>query len=68
MSNDTQSVPRLLYRPKEAAEALAISERELWRRTKSGEIPSIGRRRLRRYAVEDLQAYIRRNRNGGADA
>jgi len=61
-------LPRLLYRPKEAAERLAMSERELWRKTKAGEIASVGQRRLRRYAEEDLQAYIRRNRNGGNDA
>jgi excisionase family DNA binding protein len=64
----SEPTARLLYRPKEAAERLAMSERELWRKTKAGEIASIGKRRLRRYAEEDLRAYIRRNRNGGHDA
>ncbi|HEY3232202.1 MAG TPA: helix-turn-helix domain-containing protein [Roseiflexaceae bacterium] len=66
--SDMTALPRLLYRPKEAAEILAMSERELWRKTKNGEIPSIGRRRLRRYADDDLREYIRRNRNGGGNA
>jgi hypothetical protein len=64
----SEQTTRLLYRPREAAERLAMSERELWRKTKSGEIASIGKRRLRRYAEEDLQSYIRHNRNGGHDA
>jgi len=55
---------RLQVRPSEAAVLLSISERELRRRTISGEIPSIGKGRLRRYAIEDLRAYMRRNRNG----
>ena len=54
---------RLQVRPSEAAELLSISERELSRRTKSGEIPSIGKGRLRRYTIEDLRAYIHRNRS-----
>jgi predicted ATPase len=59
---------RLQVRPPEAAALLSISERELWRKTKTGEIPSIGKRRLRRYAVDDLRAWQHRNRNGGGDA
>lgn len=68
---DRPTIPpaeRLQVRPAEAAELLSISERELWRLTKAGAIPSIGRRRLRRYAVDDLRAWQRRNRNGGDDA
>lgn len=53
---------RLQVRPREAAELLSISERELRRLTQQGEIPSIGRGRLRRYAVEDLREWQRRNR------
>lgn len=67
MSEPTAS-PRRLYRPKETARMLAISERLLHDLTKAGEIVSIGKRRLRRYAEEDIDAYIRRNRNGGDDA
>ena len=65
--SDITPLRRRLYRPKETAEMLAMSERELWRKTKAGEIASIGRRRLRRYADEDIDAYIRRNRNEGGD-
>ena len=59
---------QLQVKPIEAAALLSISERELWRKTKSGEIPSIGKRRLRRYAVDDLRAWQRHNRNGGGNA
>ena len=59
---------QLQVKPREAAALIAISERELYRKTKSGEIACIGKRRLRRYAVEDLRAWQRRNRNGGDDA
>lgn len=68
--SDRTSIPpaeRLQVRPAEAAELLSISERELWRKTKSGEIPSIGARRLRRYAVADLRAWQERNRNEGGN-
>jgi len=58
---------RLQVRPAEAAALLSISERELWRKTKTGEIPSIGRRRLRRYAIADLRAWQERNRNEGGN-
>ncbi len=54
---------RLQVRPAEAAALLSISERELWRKTKTGEIPSIGARRLRRYALSDLRAWQERHRN-----
>jgi excisionase family DNA binding protein len=56
---------RLQVRAREAAQLLSISERELRRLTQAGALPSIGRGRLRRYALEDLRAWQRRNRNGG---
>ncbi len=56
---------RLQVRPAEAAALLSISERQLYRLTQRGEIPSIGAGRLRRYAVDDLRAYQQRNRMGG---
>ena len=59
---------RLEVRPAQAAELLSISERMLRELTRTGEIASIGRRRLRRFAVDDLRAWQRRNRNGGGDA
>lgn len=59
---------QLQVRPSEAAALLAISERLLYDLTRAGEIASIGRGRLRRYAVDDLRAWQRRHRNGGDDA
>jgi hypothetical protein len=57
-------VERLQVR-RQAAQLLSISERELRRLTQAGTLPSIGRARLRRYALEDLRAWQRRNRSGG---
>lgn len=68
MSNTIPPSERLQVRPAEAAELLSISLRLLHDLTKSGEIPSIGQRRLRRYSVEDLREWQHRNRNGGHDA
>lgn len=59
---------RLQVNHKDAADLLSISERLLYYRTKSGEIRSTGKGRLRRYAVADLRAWMERNRNGGDDA
>lgn len=55
---DRQQV-RLLLSPKEAAQALAISERTLWDLRKNGEIPSItvGKKSIR-YPVAGLERYI----------
>jgi hypothetical protein len=58
----------LQVRPAEAAELLSISERILRELPRSGELASIGRGWLRRYAVDDLRAWQRCNRNGGGDA
>jgi len=50
---------RLLLSPKEAAQALAISERTLWQMTRDGEIESIkvGKRSVR-YPVSALERWI----------
>ena len=55
---DRQQV-RLLLSPKEAAQALAISERTLWQMTKDGVIESIkvGTRSVR-YPVAGLERWI----------
>jgi excisionase family DNA binding protein len=58
---------RLLLRPREAAEALALSPRTLWTLTRRGEIPALrvpgrGKARSLRYSVADLQAWIDRQR------
>ena len=65
------NVPRLLLKSREAAEALGISERTLWELTARGEIPVIripGRgkeARSLRYDVEDLRAWIDRQKVAG---
>jgi excisionase family DNA binding protein len=58
---------KLLLKPREAAEALAVCERTLWELTRSGEIPALripgrGKARTIRYAIEDLRAWIERQK------
>jgi excisionase family DNA binding protein len=54
--------PKLLVVAREAAEALAISERTLWALTASGQITAIRIGRAVRYSPEDLADYVRRAR------
>jgi len=53
----------ILLRTKEAAELLAISPRKLWELTDCGEIPCLRIGRAVRYAVEDLQQWVRTQTN-----
>lgn len=64
--NPIPPAERRCVKPVEAAALLSVSTKTLERLTKRGEIPSIGRGRLRRYAVGDLDAWIARNRQGAA--
>jgi excisionase family DNA binding protein len=48
----------LLLTSRQAAQALAISERKLWDLTKCGDIPVVRFGRCVRYAPADLQAWI----------
>ena len=48
----------LSYRPKQAAEALGISERMLWSLTRSGEIPHVKTRRVTLYPVALLRSWL----------
>lgn len=50
--------PILLVTAKQAALALAISERKLWQLTNCGEIPSIRIGRAVRYRLSDLESWI----------
>lgn len=50
---------QLLMTPRDAAKALAISERTLWTLTREGRIPSLKLGRLVRYNVEALHAWLR---------
>ena len=50
--------PVLLMTARDAARALAISERQLWQRTKDGEIPCVRIGRSVRYSPDDLRKWI----------
>ena len=64
---DSLSVPDrpLLLTPRQAAEALQISERKLWSMKASGEIPHVLLGRSVRYPVADLQQWIEERMKGG---
>jgi len=55
---------KLLLKPHEAAEALAISARKLWALTNSGEIPCVRFGRSVRYDPTDLRAWIDSKKGG----
>ncbi len=55
---------RLLLRPREAAEALAVCERTLWSMTASGQIPSVRIGRAVRYDPADLREWIEAQKGG----
>jgi excisionase family DNA binding protein len=50
--------PNLLLNRQEAARTLAISQRSLWTRTASGEIPHLRIGRSVRYRLSSLEAYL----------
>jgi len=64
---DSLSVPDrpLLLTPRQAAEALQISERKLWGMKASGEIPHVLLGRSVRYDLQDLQRCIDERKKGG---
>lgn len=51
--------PTLLWRPAEAAKALAVSERLLWSLTRAGRVPSVRIGRLVRYDPMALREWVR---------
>jgi excisionase family DNA binding protein len=60
---------RLLLTARQAAEALAVSQRTLWELTARGELtpirlPGRGKARAIRYAVTDLEIWIQRRKAG----
>ena len=55
--NKTKKETRL-FRPKEAASFLAISERKLWDLSKNNIIPIVRLGRATRYDLNDLNAFI----------
>ena len=64
---DNGTLQKLLLTCKEAADALAISQRKLWSMTTSGEIPHIRIGRSVRYPVDELRQWILEQTKGGAD-
>lgn len=62
MTAAVSKVEPLLMTTKQAAQALALSERTLWSLTDSGELPCIKMARAVRYSLDDLRAWIARNR------
>lgn len=50
----------LLLSPRQASQALAISERTLFTLTKAGKVPHIRIGKLVRYSVDSLRKYIER--------
>ena len=66
MQTDTRVPDRqLLLTPRQAAQALQISERKLWGMKASGEIPHVLLGRSVRYPVADLQQWIEERKTGG---
>lgn len=61
-----QAPIKLLLTTKEAALALAISQRKLWELTNRKEIACIRCGRSVRYSPTDLQAWIESRKEGGA--
>lgn len=53
-----ESVPVLALRPKPAAAALSISERLLWTKTQSGEIPHCRVGKCLLYPVDELRRWL----------
>lgn len=58
MQSPQDRLERLLLTPREAAEALRISERKLWGLTASGQIPCLRIGRSVRYDINDLREWI----------
>ena len=66
MQTDTQFlIGQLLLTPRQAAEALQISERKLWGMKASGEIPHVLLGRSVRYDLQDLQRCIDERKKEG---
>jgi excisionase family DNA binding protein len=62
---ETAAGPVFLLRPREAARALAISERTLWELTRRGEIPHVRLGRAVRYRPADLDAWAEARKQSG---
>ena len=65
LTETDEGVPRLALRPREAAIALALSERKLWSLTSEGQISCCRAGRVKLYEIDELRAFLRRNTKGG---
>lgn len=57
-STTDTDIPRLALRPNEAAQSLGISERLLWSKTNSGEIPHVRINSAVLYPISSLQSWL----------
>lgn len=64
-STQTHRPEPLALRPREAAQALGISERLLVELTRKGEIPSLTINRARLYRAEALAQWLKAREQGG---
>jgi len=53
-------IPRIALRPREAAQALGVSERTLWTWTQAGDVPHVRRGATVLYPVEALRDWLER--------
>lgn len=53
-------MPSFLFTPREAAQALAISESHLWKLKKKGEIPAVRINRCLRYDPDVLRDFVKK--------
>jgi excisionase family DNA binding protein len=58
MKNSATPPLNRLFKPRQGAEYLGISERKLWQMTKDGRIPAIKFDRVVRYDIADLDEFI----------
>ena len=65
MSTHPHRPEPLALRPREAAQALGISERLLMELTRKGEIPSLTVNRARLYRAEALAQWLKARERGG---
>ena len=58
------TITKLLFTPREAAEALEISQKHLWNLTKAGAIKCVRLGRSVRYSVAALEDWIAQQQSG----
>lgn len=64
----TSTIQPQLLTERDAARWLSISQRSLWTLRNRGEIPFAKVGRQVRYHVEDLEAFVKKNKQGATDA